>query len=187
MPNALQISTKSPNISNASPKIATTRHKNERAECSNLIHIKSKYHSKNMTEYPHAIDPEMVGEYPATAKSGGGYVWDEVLEYRVWCHPERGAEDLDQGNDYYYAFSNFEEAKDFSDQNAGTEEPIALILQREYIDEPESGTFAHIKEERITEWSVEFLKRPKRTETTIPEFFAPNAPPNRLEILRGLA
>ena len=26
-----------------------------------------------MTEYPHAIDPEMVGEYPATAKSGGGH------------------------------------------------------------------------------------------------------------------
>ena len=33
--------------------------------------------------YPNAIDPDMVGEYPALAKAGGGYVWDEVLEYRV--------------------------------------------------------------------------------------------------------
>ena len=33
---------------------------------------------------------------------------------------------------------------------------------------------------------VEFLARPKRTKTTIPEFMAPGAPPNRLDILRGV-
>jgi len=31
-----------------------------------------------------------------------------VLEYRVWCHPERGTPDEDDGSDYYYAFESFE-------------------------------------------------------------------------------
>src|SRR5262245_25271489 len=57
--------------------------------------------------YPRAIDPARVGTYPAEIHAGGGYVWDAVLEYRVWCHPEAGAPDLDDGNDYYYAFKSF--------------------------------------------------------------------------------
>ncbi len=52
--------------------------------------------------YPDAQDPERVGTYPAVVKAGGGYVWDEVLEYRVWCCPRLGAEDLEDGSDYYY-------------------------------------------------------------------------------------
>ena len=62
-----------------------------------------------------------------------------------------------------------------------------LVLQNEYIDEPEPGQYIHVKEERITEWPVVFLTRPKRNERTIPSFLAPNAPSNRLEILRGLS
>jgi len=129
----------------------------------------------------------MVGKYSPLAKAGGGYVWDEVLEYRVWCHPENGAEDLEEGNDYYYAFTNFQEAKKFSENNIGTEEPLALILQKEFIDESENGKYVHVKEERIAEWRVEFLIRPRRTEKTIPDFLSPNAPKNKLDILRGLA
>lgn len=140
-----------------------------------------------MNRYPKAIDEQMVGEYPVLAKAGGGYVWDEVLEYRVWCHPENGAEDLENGDDYYYAFSNYEEAQEFSSKINGTEEPIVLILQKEYIDEPEIDKYIHVKEERITEWRVDWLKRPRRTENTIPDFLSPSAPENRLDILRGLA
>jgi hypothetical protein len=44
-----------------------------------------------MSKYPKVKDSDMIGEYPALVKSVGGYVWDEVLEYRVWCHPENGA------------------------------------------------------------------------------------------------
>jgi hypothetical protein len=33
---------------------------------------------------------------------------------------------------------------------------------------------------------VELLRRPRRTANTIPDFLSPNAPPNRLDILRGL-
>jgi putative acetyltransferase len=135
--------------------------------------------------YPSVLDPKRVGTYDAVAKSGGGYVWDEVLEYRVWCHPERGAPDEAEGSDYYYAFASFEEADEFSRSNPGTEEPLALVLQREFIDEPQEGVYVHVREARVTEWPVAFLMRPRRTERTIPDFFAPDAPPNRLAILRG--
>lgn len=136
--------------------------------------------------YPIAKDPEQIGEYPAAVKAGGGYVWDEVLEYRVWCHPHEGAPDEENGEDYFYAFSNYQDAKEYAINNQGTEEPLALVLQLEYIDEPETGNFVHIKEERLTEWPVEFLQRPRRTERTIPDFMSPDAPPNKIDILRGL-
>jgi hypothetical protein len=136
-------------------------------------------------QYPDAIDPAKVGEYSPLSGAGGGFVWDAVLEYRVWCHPERGAPDLEDGSDYYYAFATYAEALGFSESTKGAEEPLALIRQDEYISEPEPGKYLHIKEVRITEWPVEFLSRPRRTPQTIPEFLAPDAPPNRLEILRG--
>ena len=133
------------------------------------------------------FDKKKVGQYSALTYAGGGYVWDEVLEYRVWCHPENGAEDLEDGNDYYYAFDSYDDANAFSKATIGAEDPIALVLQREYLDEPTAGEYIHKKEERITEWPVEFLARPRRTNNTIPDFLSPNAPPNKLDILRGLA
>jgi hypothetical protein len=61
------------------------------------------------------------------------------------------------------------------------------VLQEEYLDEPEPGQYEHVKERRLAEWPVEFLRRPRRTARTIPDFLAPDAPPNRLAILRGEA
>ncbi|HZZ77600.1 MAG TPA: hypothetical protein VFE62_03720 [Gemmataceae bacterium] len=139
------------------------------------------------TRFPRAINPARVGRYPAFVHAGGGFVWDAVLEYRVWCHPERGAPDHDDGNDYYFAFAAYPVALRFAQAHAGTEEPIALILQKEYIDEPTPGEYVHVKKRRITEWPVELLARPRRTKHTIPDFLAPDAPSNRLEILRGTA
>lgn len=140
-----------------------------------------------MTQYPKVKNPEKIGTYPASVKSGGGYVWDEVLEYRVWCHPEDGAPDTEEGNDYYHVFQTYDDALEFSETTPGAEEPIALILQEEYIDEPEEGKYEHIQTPRITEWHVEFLSRPRRTNETILNFISPNAPANRLDIIRGLA
>ena len=134
---------------------------------------------------PTVLNPHLVGTYSAVAKAGGGFVWDEVLEYRVWCHPKHGAPDEADGSDYYYAFATYEEAEEFAQSNPGTEEPLALVLQREYIDEPEDGQYVHVREERVTEWPVEFLNRPRRTEQTIPAFMAQDAPSKRLAILRG--
>jgi hypothetical protein len=138
-------------------------------------------------EYPDAVDPAKVGTYPATAGAGGGFVWDEVLEYRVWCHPERGSPDENEGSDYYYPFATYAEALECSQDVPGAEEPLALVLQREHINEPKPGHYVHVTEERIVEWPVEFLRRPQRTPSTIPDFLAPDAPPNRLDIIRGLA
>lgn len=138
--------------------------------------------------YPEVLDASLVGTYPAVAKAGGGYVWDAVLEYRVWCHAERGAPvEGDDEDDYYHAFASYAEALAFSESTRGAEEPLALVLQEEYIDEPETGQYIHVKERRVTEWPVAFLTRPRRTARTIPEFMAPDAPQNRLDILRGVA
>ena len=63
--------------------------------------------------YPGVLDPTLVGTYSPVAKAGGGYVWNDVLECRVWCHPERGAPDLEDGNDYYHAFATYAEALHF--------------------------------------------------------------------------
>ena len=112
---------------------------------------------------------------------------DAVLEYRVWCHPERGAPDVDDGSDYYRAFASYDEARAFARETEGAEEPLALVLQQEYLGEPEPGQYVHMKEQRITEWPVAFLSRPKRTAETIPNFLSPDAPANRLDILRGNA
>ena len=139
------------------------------------------------SRYPAVADPELVGSYDARAFAGGGFVWDAVLEYRVWMHPERGAPDEFEGDDYFYPFESYEEALEFSEAADGAEEPIALVLQKEHIAENEPGVYSHITEERITEWPVEFLTRPRCTPATIPDFLAPDAPSNRLDIIRGLA
>ncbi len=138
-----------------------------------------------MLNYPKAKNPYQVGTYPAIVKSGGGYVWDDILEYRVWCHPYNGAPDLLNGDDYYYAFVTYKEAFDYYRSHLGCEEPLALILQKEFIEEPEPGIYLHRKEERLTEWPVQFLYRPRRTENMIRDFLSPDASPNRLDILRG--
>ena len=137
--------------------------------------------------YPEIKNINLVGSYDAVAKAGGGYVWDDVLEYRVWCYPSMGAKDLCGGDDYFYSFDNCEEAIMFSEEIKGANEPLALIIQHEYIDESEEGEYVHKKEQRIAEWPIEFLLRPKRDKNTIPNFLNPDAPKNRLDIIRGLA
>lgn len=142
---------------------------------------------KKRLRFPTAVDPERVGKYPAVTASGGGYVWDEVLEYRVWCHPERGAPDLADGSDYFYSFPTYPRALAYARRTTGAEAPLALIRQKQYIDEPEPGRYIHVKKARLTEWPVEFLSRPRRSRNTISDFLSPTAPVNRLAILRGIS
>ncbi|MDR6840592.1 hypothetical protein [Pseudoxanthomonas sacheonensis] len=121
-------------------------------------------------DYPNSLDPKMVGEYPALAKAGGGYFFDHVLEYRVWCHPDPDAPDDEDGSDYYYAFESYSEALEFSKSTALAEEPLALIRQLEWIDEPKQGTYIHERGERIAEWRAEWLSRGSRTPGAIEAF-----------------
>jgi putative acetyltransferase len=114
--------------------------------------------------YPIAVDARRVGSYPALTKSGAGYFYDDVLEYRVWINPPEG------GDDYYKPFARFEDAAEFFQKTLGAEEPLVLILQRQWIDEPQPGVFVVHSEERITEWRVEWLANSKRSSGSIERF-----------------
>jgi len=99
--------------------------------------------------------------------------------------PRAGRAGEADGDDYFPAFASHDESLAFSQATEGAEEPLALVLQEEHIDETEPGVYPHVTERRVTEWPVDFLRRPRRTARTIPDFLAPDAPANRLEILRG--
>ena len=124
------------------------------------------------SKFPIAIDPKHVGWYPALAKSGGGYFYDEVLEYRVWIHPRDGGPELVEGDAdvYFCAFLSYEEALRFSKETPGAEEPLVLIRQYEHINEPKTGNYIHVVGNRVTEWQVEWLEGSKRGPNSIPEF-----------------
>jgi len=57
-----------------------------------------------------------------------------------------GAADLENGNDYYFAFATYAEALAHFNRTEGAEEPLALIRQVEYIDEPTPGDYRHVRE-----------------------------------------
>ena len=123
-----------------------------------------------MSEFPIAIHPDKVGDYDASTKSGGGYFWDNVLEYRVWLHPELGAEDFYDGADYFHSFPTYELAVEFHNKTNGSESPLALIEQQEWIDEPTPKRFLKKEGKRITEWKVEWLDKSKREKDSIRNF-----------------
>lgn len=121
--------------------------------------------------YPLAIDNARVGKYAPETKSGAGYFYDDVLEYRVWFCPERGAKPLNGKDDYYVAFADYERAEELSKASKGAEEPLALVRQYEWINEPEPGHYQAEKGNRITEWQVEWLEGSKRTPDSARDFF----------------
>lgn len=124
------------------------------------------------SQYPSATIPAKVGQYKGPSKSGAGYFYDQVLEYRVWLHPENGAEPLAGDQDYFAAFAQYEPALKFSKTRPGAEPLLALIRQIESINEPTPGVFEWTKEERITEWKVEWLIGHHRESDSIPKFLS---------------
>lgn len=132
--------------------------------------VKADHSVSSTSAYPLAVDPIAVGGYSADTKSGAGYFYDDVLEYRVWLHPECGAAPLNGINDYFLTFAQYEKAEEFSRATAGAENPLVLARQLEWIDEPEDGLYIPKRETRITEWQVKWLAKDKRTSNTISEF-----------------
>jgi putative acetyltransferase len=114
--------------------------------------------------YPLAVEFNRVGKYPSETKSGAGYFYDDVLEYRVWFYPEGG------GDDRYAAFAQYEQALAFSKATPDAEEPLVLVRQRQWVDEPHPGHYVPKSGERITEWQVQWLSGSKRTTDSIGEF-----------------
>jgi len=126
------------------------------------------------SEFPVAIAPEKVGTYPGMVKSGAGLFYDDVLEYRVWLAPERGAERKDGGSDYFVAFAQYERALAFSKQAKGAEEPLVLVRQMKHVNEPRPGVFEVVSGERLTEWQVQWLVGSKRVPGAIEKFMKKN-------------
>ena len=84
-----------------------------------FVAIRADRQINGTSQYPVAVDPARVGTYPPDVGSGAGYFYDDVLEYRVWLNPERGAVPLNGSSDYFAAFAQYERAKAFSETTAG--------------------------------------------------------------------
>ena len=139
---------------------------------SGFVKVRADQSVSPASAYPIAVDPSKVGTYPVDTKSGAGYFYDDVLEYRVWLHPDRGATPLNGDDDYFVAFAQYERAEEFSTTIAGAEQPIVLDRQREWIAEPTPGKFHAEKGDRVTEWRVKWLAGNKRGPETIAKFLA---------------
>ena len=118
-------------------------------------------------KYPKAIDGQKVGTYPLEVFSGGGYFYDDVLEYRVWVE--------EKGELACYSFATLKDANKFSGATPGAEKPLVLVRQAEYVAEPEPGKYKHVKEERLSEWQIDWLKGNRGTAAQIPVFMRANA------------
>lgn len=145
-----------------------------------LILLRADRTISGKSVFPTALDSDRVGTYSSETKSGAGYFYDNVLEYRVWHHPEHGAKPWNGANDYYVAFAQYEQAEKYAKETLGTEAPLALVRQLEWIDEPEPGHYVPKKGERMAEWQVKWLPDSKRTENSIRDFLA-HPRPQRIE------
>lgn len=117
-------------------------------------------------KYPDAVEPSKVGSYPIESFSGGGYFYDDVLEYRVWVG--------DGKESACHSFATYRDASGFGKATEGAEEPLVLVRQNEYVAEPEPGKYRHVKEVRLAEWQVDWLKGNKDTASQIPKFLEAN-------------
>jgi hypothetical protein len=138
------------------------------------------------SDYPVPSVVQLVGTYSGTAKSGSGYFYDDVLEYRVWLHPERGAKDLASGKDYFAAFARYEAAAAFSKSTPGAEAPLALVQQLEWLDEPEPGHFDVKHGRRIAEWQPQWLALSKRSPTSVEDVLKNPHPASESENVTAL-
>lgn len=125
---------------------------------------------RESSAWPKAVDVSKVGTYPERVHSGAGYFYDDVLEYRVWMHPEDGAANAKGGNDYFIAFAQYEVALEYSKAHQGAEKPLVLIRQLQHVNEPKPDVFEVIDGERLTEWQVEWLEGAKRTPEAVERF-----------------
>lgn len=126
-----------------------------------------RFFKKKAKLYPDAVDPTKVGTYDLHTFSGGGYFYDEVLEYRVWVK-ESGK------SSKCHMFADYESAESFAKKTQYAEWPLVLVLQNEYVDEKSPGVFTHVKKARITEWQPDWLEDSQGTAERIPEFLRSN-------------
>jgi putative acetyltransferase len=95
------------------------------------------------SKYPVTKEPNNVGNHPLLVHSGGGYLYDAVLEYRVWSKSE-------DGQSICHSFGTYNNAKRFSKKIPGAEkEPVVLVLQKQYIEDTKDGKYKLIKKKDL--------------------------------------
>jgi len=116
------------------------------------------------SKYPVTKEPNNVGNHPLLVHSGGGYLYDAVLEYRVWSKSE-------DGQPICHSFGTYNDAKKFSKKIPGAEKvPVVLVLQKQYIEDTKDGKYKLINKERLAEWKVEWLKNNIRSKKNIKKY-----------------
>lgn len=123
-----------------------------------------------MPVYPPSDFPNDIGRWEAQAQSGGGYLFDKVLEYRVWFQPPRGYKisvDTPHGsirlNHTYIPTDTYENAKRISDklEESGINIQGILVLVEQkpghWVDWGAVGPPRIGTRRRITEWRPEWL------------------------------
>ena len=109
----------------------------------------SKYSSGgSMAErrYPAGVlDKSKVGTYGALQKSGGGYLYDEVLEYRVWDRNE------------FDFFDNINEATIHAKKIGAEVTPLVLQKAGHWVSWDKDDKISIGDEDRIAEWRLDWL------------------------------
>ena len=75
---------------------------------SEFLMIRADHGVLPRSAYPTAVDPARVGTYDPLSSSGAGYFYDDVLEYRVWVHPDKDGLPLNGDKDYFFAFAQYD-------------------------------------------------------------------------------
>ena len=103
-----------------------------------------------VTNPPKVADESKVGEYDTLCFSGAGFIWDEVLEYRVWS----------SGPTECHTFASYDEAERFSEATATRSIVLALVKQVEYFEgnAKECAILVQPKRPRVCEWQVPWLR-----------------------------
>ena len=116
-------------------------------------------------DYPEVINTKLVGSYPEQSYSGGGLVYDDVLEYRVWVKSNTSKGD----NIWVRSYSSFDEANKYNNRiknrkNIKYTHIVALVKQKKWYKLNDDGEYKHnennyeiVKSNRITEWDINWL------------------------------
>ena len=106
-----------------------------------------------VTNPPKVADESKVGEYDTLCFSGAGFIWDEVLEYRVWS----------RGPTECHTFASYDEAERFSEATATRSIVLALVKQVEYFEGNTQRGFVELFRAPGTEEHPDYLLRSEYT------------------------
>jgi hypothetical protein len=97
-----------------------------------------------LSRLPATSQPSRVGRWPATVPTGGGELWDSVLEYRVRAPGTTHAK--------LHAFATHAAAEAFAAAHPAASPIVALVRQANWFLPDATGRLARHRGERLSEW-----------------------------------